>query len=132
MIRIPESPGPVQRPIQRLGVLAPMTPDLVRQEPAIGAVLAATDFFGSYYNANVRRRELMRHSMRDADAAVRFNADVMRWCKLIRNFLLRTLPDPGSFRPRDAFEFAYLMKKFYELSESQLYEFIRFFTMSIA
>lgn len=34
--------------------------------------------------------------------------------------------------PRDAFEFAYLLKKFHELSESQLYEFIRFFTMSIA
>ena len=90
------------------------------------------DYFGSYYNPNVRRRELMRHSMRDADAAIRFDADVMRWCKLIRNFLLRTPPDPGSLRPRDAFEFAYLMKKFYELSESQIYEFIRFFTMSIA
>ena len=46
--------------------------------------------------------------------------------------VLRTPPDPGSFRPRDMFEFAYLMKKFYELSESQIYEFIRFFTMSIA
>jgi len=90
------------------------------------------DYFGSYYNPNVRRRELMRHSPRDADASVRFDADVMRWCKLIRNFLLRTPPDPGSFRPRDAFEFAYLLKKFYELSESQIYEFIRFFTMSIA
>ncbi len=90
------------------------------------------DYFGSYSNPNVRRRELMRHSMRDADATVRFDADVLRWCKLIRNFLLRTPPDPGSFRPRDVFEFAYLMKKFYELSESQMYEFIRFFTMSIA
>ena len=90
------------------------------------------DYFGSYNNPNVRRRELMRHSLRDADATVRFDADVLRWCKLIRNFLLRTPPDPGSFRPRDAFEFAYLMKKFYELSESQIYDFIRFFTMSIA
>jgi phytoene dehydrogenase-like protein len=90
------------------------------------------DFFGSYSNPNVRRRELMRHSPRDADAVIRFDADVLRWCRLIRGFLLRTPPDPGSFRPRDAFEFAYLMKKFYELSESQIYEFIRFFTMSIA
>ncbi len=90
------------------------------------------DYFGSYNNPNVRRRELMRHSKRDADAVVRFDADVLRWCRLIRGFLLRTPPDPGSFRPRDAFEFAYLMKKFYELSESQMYEFVRFFTMSIA
>ncbi len=90
------------------------------------------DFFGSYSQPNIRRRELMRHCPRDADAVVRFDTDVLRWCKLIRGFLLRTPPDPGSFRPRDAFEFAYLLKKYYELSESQLYEFIRFFTMSIA
>jgi len=90
------------------------------------------DYFGSYNNPNVRRHELMRHSPRDADAVVRFDADVLRWCKLVRGFLMRTPPDPGSFRPRDVFEFAYLMKKFYELSESQIYEFIRFFTMSIA
>ncbi len=90
------------------------------------------DYFGSYRNPHVRRRELQRHSKRDADAAIRFDADVMRWCRLIRSFLLRTPPDPGRFRPRDAFEFAYLLKKFHELSESQLYEFIRFFTMSIA
>ena len=61
------------------------------------------DYFGSYNNPNVRRRELMRHSKRDADAVVRFDADVLRWCRLIRGFLLRTPPDPGSFRPRDAF-----------------------------
>lgn len=36
------------------------------------------DYFGSYYNPNVRRRELMRHSVRDADASIRFNADVLR------------------------------------------------------
>jgi phytoene dehydrogenase-like protein len=90
------------------------------------------DYFGSYYDPNIRRRELRRHSERDADAALRFDADVMRWCRLIRSFLLRTPPDPGSLRPRDVFEFAYLLKKFYELSETQLYEFIRFFTMSIA
>ncbi|MEM7504945.1 MAG: NAD(P)/FAD-dependent oxidoreductase, partial [Pseudomonadota bacterium] len=90
------------------------------------------DFFGSYSDPHIRRRELLRHSARDADAAVRFDADLLRWCKLIRGFLLRTPPDPGSFRPRDIFEFAHLMKKFHELSEAQIYEFIRFFTMSIA
>jgi len=90
------------------------------------------DFFGSYSNPNVRRREMMRHSPRDADADVRFDADVMRWCRMIRQFLLRTPPDPGSFRPRDLFEFAHLLKKFHDLSESQIYEFIRFFTMPVA
>ncbi len=90
------------------------------------------DYFGSYSNPAIRRRELRRHSPRDADAAVRFDADVLRWCRLIRGMLLRTPPDPTSFKPRDIFEFGYLLKQFWSLSESQLYEFIRFFTMSIA
>ena len=47
------------------------------------------DYFGSYNNPNVRRRELMRHSLRDADAVIRFDADILRWCRLIRGFLLR-------------------------------------------
>ena len=90
------------------------------------------DFFGSYYQPNVRRRELRRHSERDADAAVRFDADILRWCRLIRGFLLRTPPDPTSFKTRDISEMMYLMRKFSDLTETQIYEFIRFFTMSIA
>ena len=90
------------------------------------------DYFGSYHQPTVRRREIARHSKRDADAAIRFDADLMKWCRLIRGFLLRTPPDPASLKPRDALEFAYLVKQFYGLSESQIYEFIRFFTMSIA
>jgi len=90
------------------------------------------DFFGSYRDPNVRRREILRHNARDADAAVRFDADVLRWCRLIRAMLLRTPPDPTSLKIRDFLELGWLLKKFHELSESQLCEFIRFFTMSIA
>jgi len=90
------------------------------------------DYFGSYHQGAVRRREIARHSKRDADASIRFDADMMKWCRLIRGFLLRTPPNPASFKMRDAMEFAYLLKSFYSLSESQIYEFIRFFTMSIA
>lgn len=90
------------------------------------------DYFGSYHQSAVRRREIARHSIKDADASIRFDADLMKWCRLIRGFLLRTPPDPGSYKIRDAMEFAYLLKRFYTLSESQIYEFIRFFTMSIA
>jgi phytoene dehydrogenase-like protein len=90
------------------------------------------DYFGSYHQSTVRRREIARHSQRDADASIRFDADLMKWCRLIRGFLLRTPPDPTSFKPRDAMEFAHLLKCFYNLTESQIYEFIRFFTMSIA
>lgn len=90
------------------------------------------DYYGNYHHHEIRRREIARHSERDADAVIRFDADLMKWCRLVRGLLLRTPPDPTSFKPRDFMEFGYLLKKFYELSESQLYEFIRFFTMSIA
>jgi phytoene dehydrogenase-like protein len=90
------------------------------------------DYFGSYHQPSVRRREIARHSKRDADAAIRFDADLMKWCRLIRGFLLRTPADPTSFKIRDVMEFAHLLKSFYSLTESQIYEFIRFFTMSIA
>ena len=90
------------------------------------------DYFGNYHQPAVRRREISRHSKRDADASIRFDADLMKWCRLIRGFMLRTPADPTSFKWRDAMEFAALLKSFYSLSESQIYEFIRFFTMSIA
>ena len=90
------------------------------------------DYYGNYHQPTVRRREIARHSKRDADAAIRFDADLMKWCRLIRGMLMRTPPDPASFKLRDGLEFAYLLKRFYSLTESQLYEFIRFFTMSIA
>jgi len=90
------------------------------------------DYYGNYHQAEVRRREIARHSKRDADAVIRFDADLMKWCRLIRGFLLRTPANPVSFKWRDMMEFAALLKRFYSLSESQIYEFIRFFTMSIA
>lgn len=89
------------------------------------------DYIGSYSNHEANRREIARHSLRDADAYDRFTTDVMRYCRLIRPFLLRTPPDPTSLKPRDLSELKYMAKKFYELGEEELYEFIRFFTMSV-
>ncbi len=90
------------------------------------------DFLGNYWDHEVHHRELVRHSPRDADAYDRFNADILRYCRFIKPFLMRTPPDPTSFKPRDLSELFYLGRKLYDLGEDQLYEFIRFFTMSIA
>ncbi len=90
------------------------------------------DFIGSYDDDDVNRRELARHSKRDADAYVRFSADVSRQCRFIREFLLRTPPDPTSFRPRDVWELIYILKKYYSLGEKAMYDTIRFYTMSVA
>jgi len=56
----------------------------------------------------------------------------MRQCRLIRDFLLSTAPDPTSFKPSDLKELARLGGKFMEMGEDRMYETIRFWTMSVA
>ncbi|TDJ43347.1 MAG: NAD(P)/FAD-dependent oxidoreductase [Gammaproteobacteria bacterium] len=90
------------------------------------------DFFGNFTDADVARREMQRHSERDAVAAVRFDRDIMRQCKFIRPFLMRTPPDPTSFKPRDIRELIHYGKEYYKLGEEVIYDTIRFYTMSIA
>jgi len=90
------------------------------------------DYFGSYHDPEVHYREYARFSKHDADAYERYSADTMRQCRFVREFLLRTPPDPASFRPRDLKELAYLGAKFFEMGEQRMYDTIRFWTMSIA
>ena len=86
----------------------------------------------SYHEEEAAHLELMRHSRHDADAMHRFQADLMRYSQFIRKTLLRTPPDPTSFRPRDIRELIWLGKKLWSLGERELYEYVRFFTMSAA
>jgi phytoene dehydrogenase-like protein len=90
------------------------------------------DVLASSRNHEVNRREFARHSARDAEAYDRYAAFVMRQCRLIRPFLLRTPPDPTSMKPRDLGEMLYLARSFGALSESEMGDTIRFWTMSIA
>jgi phytoene dehydrogenase-like protein len=89
------------------------------------------DYLGGYIDGDVSRREMSRHSQRDSDAEVRYWRDIMRQCRFIRQFLLRTAPDPTSFKPRDIMELMHIGKKFWGLSESVIYDTMRFYTMSI-
>jgi phytoene dehydrogenase-like protein len=90
------------------------------------------DYYGSYHDPEVAYREMARHSIHDADAYERYSADTMRQCRFIRDFLLRTAPDPTSFKPRDLLELLAIGKKFMELGEDRMYETIRFWTMSVS
>jgi phytoene dehydrogenase-like protein len=85
-----------------------------------------------YHNEEAAYLELRRHSPHDADAMFRFQADLARYAQLIRKTLLRTPPDVTSFRPRDISELLFLAKEFWALGERELYEYVRFFTMSAA
>jgi len=90
------------------------------------------DYFGSYHDPEVAYREMARFSQHDADAYERYSADTMRQCLFIRDFLLRTPPDPTSFRPKDIKELLAIGSKFMDMGEDRMYETIRFWTMSVA
>ena len=90
------------------------------------------DYFGSYHDPVVAYREMARHSRRDADAYVRYSSDTQRQCRLIRDFLLTTPPDPTSFHPRDLLGLLDIGRKFAEMGEDQMYDTYRFWTMSVA
>ncbi len=85
-----------------------------------------------YHDAQAAYNELMRHSPHDADAMHRFQADLTRYSQFIRKTLLRTPPEPTSFKLRDIRELLFLGKKLWSLGEREIYEYIRFFTISAA
>ncbi len=90
------------------------------------------DHLSLYDNHDALRREIARHSAKDAEAYDRYSRDVMRQCRFIKPLLLRSPPDPTSFRPRDIMELLYLGQHFHGLGERRMYETIRFWTMSAA
>ncbi|WP_373356436.1 phytoene desaturase family protein [Pseudoroseicyclus sp. CXY001] len=98
-----------------------------------GAVLKEDgDYLAMYRNHEVQRREFARHSARDAEAYDRYARDIMRHCRFIRPLLMRAPADPVSLRPRDLGELAWMGRKMMELSERQITEMVRFWTMSIS
>ncbi|WP_413989704.1 phytoene desaturase family protein [Labrys okinawensis] len=90
------------------------------------------DYLATYRDHDAHRREIGRFSLRDAEAYDRYATDVIRQCRFIQPFLLRTPPDPASLKPRDIGELLYLGKKFHGLTEREMYDTIRFWTMSIS
>ena len=89
------------------------------------------DYYGSYHDPEVAYRERARFSRRDADAYERYRADTMRQCRIIRDFLLSTAPDPTSFRPKDLLGLLQIGRKFLEVGEDRMYESIRFWTIAV-
>ena len=85
-----------------------------------------------YDNHDALRREIARHSAHDAEAYERYVRDMLRHCRFIKPLLLRTPPDPISFRPRDLQELLFLGRHFHKLGEARMYDTLRFFTMSCA
>ena len=79
--------------------------------PYLGTVVFADngDTMASYNSEGAEYNELFSDP-HDADAMFRFQTDLARYAQLIRKTLLRTPPDPTSFRPRDIKELLWLAK----------------------
>src|ERR1700730_6353522 len=90
------------------------------------------DHLALYDNHDALRREISRHSKRDGEAYDRYVRDMLRHCRFIKPLLLREPPDPTSFKPRDLMELLYLGKHFHKLGEAQMYDTLRFWTLSCA
>lgn len=102
--------------------------------PYLGGVSFADDgsVMTSYNSEEAEYNQLRARSPHDADAMFRFQTDLARYAQLIRKTLLRTPPDATSFKPRDLKELLFLAKEFWKLGEKEIYEYVRFFTMSAA
>jgi len=102
--------------------------------PYLSTIIFADDgrTLTAYSNSQAGYLELKRHSPHDADSMFRFHTDMGRYAQFIRKTLLRTPPDPTSFRPRDIRELLWMGKQMWALGEKEIYEYVRFFTMSAA
>ena len=96
------------------------------------------DYYAHYHDHDMTVKSIERHSKHDAEAYDRYSRDVMRQCKIIKPLLKMTPPDLTSFKPKDllgALEFAKYFAAKDELGglgEKEIYDTIRFYTMSIA
>lgn len=100
--------------------------------PFAGSVTMTEDggYLASYLDHHQNRREMARHSARDAQAYDDYSAEVLRQCRFIKDTLLMTPPDPVSLRPRDLRGLMQLGRRFNDLGEQWMYDTIRFWTMS--
>ena len=78
------------------------------------------DYLASYRNHHAKKRELERFSVRDSESYSRYSRDILKQCRFIQPLLMRTAPDPASFKFRDLSEMLYLLRKVNDLSASDL------------
>ena len=90
------------------------------------------DYLASYRNYDAKKRELERFSVKDSESYSRYSRDILKQCRFIQPLLMRTAPDPTSFKFRDLSEMFYLLRKVNELTASELADTVRFWTMSIS
>ncbi len=78
------------------------------------------------------RRELVRHSLADAEAYEQFGQLMYRMAMAVKPMLAVVPPDPTGFDPRAIIELARLSRRFRNLEEKVLYALVKLMTTSSA
>ncbi len=102
--------------------------------PFEGSITLTRDggYLAGYSDHDANRREWARYSARDAESYTVFRNEMLRQCRFIKQFLMRTPPDPASWRPRDLKGLWDIARALGDLGEEQIYETLRFYTLSCA
>src|SRR5918999_5992695 len=77
------------------------------------------NYLAQWNDHDQNRRELARHSLRDAEAYDEFGVELHQMARLIKPILGIAPPDPASLHPRELLELARLGRYFQKLSKKQ-------------
>ena len=92
----------------------------------------AGDYLAQWSDHDQNRRELARHSPRDAEAYDEFGLLLHRMARAVKPLLSAAPPDPASLDPRELWEMLRLGRYFRGLPEKDLHALWKLLTMSSA
>ncbi len=90
------------------------------------------DYLAQWNDHDRNRRELARHSLRDAEAYDQFGRTLHQMGRAVKPLLGLVPPDPASLRPRDLAGLARLGRHFRALGPAQFHALHKLVTMSAA
>ena len=100
--------------------------------PSTFTPTADGDYLGMWEDHDITRREIYRHSPKDAEAYDEYSRRMMRLAKAVKPFLSLIPPDPTSLHPRDLFGLLKVGQFASGLSEKELYGLAKLATQSSA
>jgi phytoene dehydrogenase-like protein len=90
------------------------------------------DYLGQWNDHDQHRRELSRHSPRDAEAYDEFGRELHLMARAIKPMLAMAPPDPASLAPGNLLELAKLRRYFKDLGTDKFHALHRLLTLSSA
>ena len=100
--------------------------------PSTFSPLPNGDYLAQWDDHDKTRREIYRHSPRDAEAYADYGRAMLQMARAIKPILNMIPPDITSLRPRDLYGLARLGNHFRQLDEEKFYAIFKLMTMSAA